>query len=146
ALDKLGIPWRGAQNRIMCADFAVLRYPELPCALLETHYGTNQKDDDVADSPTFIPALAAAIAQALAAGLQLGPKLSASGFPVIRIKMVDGATVAGELRGQTTWIDIEGTWFPLRPVLKKVGLEPVWHGAEQPGGPWIDVVVAPAGE
>lgn len=141
SLERLGIPWRVAPNRIMCADFAVLRYPSLPCMLLETHYGTNQQDDDIADSPAFIAALAGAIARAIAAGLQLAPNVTASGFPTVRIHLLDGTVVAGELRGQTTWIQIDGTWLPIRPVVKALGLDLVWHGADQPGGPWIDLVL-----
>lgn len=73
-LAEKGIPWRGSPDRIMCADFAILRYPNLPCALLETHFGTNPQEDAIADSPDFIPHLARGIARALSVGLDLPRK------------------------------------------------------------------------
>ncbi|HEY3367001.1 MAG TPA: N-acetylmuramoyl-L-alanine amidase [Symbiobacteriaceae bacterium] len=74
ALAEFGIPWRGDPDRIMCCDFAVLRYPNLPCALIETHYGTNPEDNAAADRPEFKTGVARGIARAIGTALELPPK------------------------------------------------------------------------
>ncbi|HWI60365.1 MAG TPA: N-acetylmuramoyl-L-alanine amidase [Symbiobacteriaceae bacterium] len=126
ALAGFGIPWRGAPDRIMCADFAVLRYPELPCMLLESHFGTNPDDDAAADRPDFIPTLAQAIARGLAVGLRLDSRGSTIRCEVIlppRPGEQGPRTIPGEIRNGITYATLPGTDFEqaLRPVAEAMG-------------------------
>lgn len=132
ALAGFGVPWRGAPDRIMCADFAVLRYPELPCMLVESHYGTNQQDDDAADSPGFIPALSAAIAGGLAEALRLPAKPEEWRLPRAKVILPprpgDDAPreVWGEIREGLTYAVLPGmsTEVPVRAVAEAMGRTP----------------------
>ncbi|MDF2630046.1 MAG: sporulation specific N-acetylmuramoyl-L-alanine amidase [Symbiobacteriaceae bacterium] len=129
ALAQFGIPWRGAPDRIMCADFAVLRYPELPCMLVESHFGTNQQDDDVADSPEFIPTLAQAIASSLAQALRLTARPEEWQLPRAKVLLPtrpgDDAPreIFGEIRDGVTYAVLPGmsTEVPVRAVAEAMG-------------------------
>lgn len=85
--DRYGIPWR---NDVMCADFAVLRGSNVPALLLESHFGSNEHDNWAARRGTFIPDLSIAIAQGIAAALELPLKVVAPLAPV------EGTPILGE--------------------------------------------------
>ena len=130
ALAQFGIPWRGAPDRIMCADFAVLRYPQLPCMLLESHFGTNPDDDAAADRPEFIPALAAAIARGVAAALGLSDRVTNAIRCQVVLPLRPGEerprTIEGEIRDGTTYAILPGTdrEQAIRPVAEAMGRTP----------------------
>lgn len=66
-LAAIGIPWRGLYS----SDFGVLRYCDGPAVLIETHFGTNPEDDALMDDPANVRQLAAGIARAIAAAVDL---------------------------------------------------------------------------
>ncbi|HYF96202.1 MAG TPA: hypothetical protein VD969_28675 [Symbiobacteriaceae bacterium] len=110
----------------MCADFAVLRYPQLPCMLLESHFGTDPADDAAADRAEFIPTLSDAIARGLAAALGLPGKSSRLMCQVIlplRPGEASPRTVTGEIRDGVTYAILPGTDFEqaVRPVGEAMG-------------------------
>lgn len=74
-LAAIGIPWRGLYS----SDFGVLRNCDGPAVLIETHFGTNPEDDALMDDPANIRQLAAGIARAIAAAVDL-PELAATPF------------------------------------------------------------------
>jgi N-acetylmuramoyl-L-alanine amidase len=145
-LAELGIPWRGV---IQCADFAELRIPNCPCWLIETHFGSNPQDDAIMDQPGNRRQLAHGIARAVAVALKLKAKAPApapaptpapvvSGIGHIAVVLLDGRTVQGELRGQTTYIKVGEQWLPLRPVASAVGAVVDYVDAAH-GGPRVEI-------
>lgn len=74
-LDRYGIPWRsyGSQDGICCADFGVLRHSNGKAVLVEAFFGSSPADVAIARRAGFVPDLAEAIAQGVAAALALEP-------------------------------------------------------------------------
>lgn len=72
-LAALGIPWRGFgdPDGIACANFGILRNTRGPAVLIECFHGSNKDDVAVARRSEFVPTLARAIGDALAAALEL---------------------------------------------------------------------------
>jgi N-acetylmuramoyl-L-alanine amidase len=143
-LAELGIPWRGG---IQCADFAELRIPNCPCWLIETHFGSNPQDDAIMDQPGNRRQLARGIARAVASALKLKAKAPApaptpapvaSGIGHIPVVLLNGTTVQGELRGQTTYIPMGDQWLPVRPVATAVGATVDYVDAAH-GGPRVEL-------
>lgn len=130
-LGQFAIPWRGAPDRIMCADFAVLRYPNLPCMLLESHFGTNPDDDAAADRPEFVPMLAATIARAIALALQL-PALETGLIADVILPRRPGEAyprvIRGEVRNGVTYATLPGTANEqaVRPVAEAMARSVRW--------------------
>jgi N-acetylmuramoyl-L-alanine amidase len=150
-LAELGIPWRGS---IMCADFAELRYPNCPCWLIETHFGTNPQDDEIMDQPGNRRQLAMGIARAVAVAMKLAPQahepalapVSASTPAIIAVQVVllNGAVVVGEKRGDTTLIPVGNGWQPVREIATAVGAQVVPTGFDGDFSRAKVEIVAPA--
>lgn len=124
-LAALGIPWRNSPDHIMCADFGILRYTDRPCMLLETHYGTNKTDDDIADSPEFIPCLAAGIAKALVVALNLSEKPQPKDPNAVTL-LVEGVEVDcnARLENGRTRVDV-------KPLVQAMGRSATWNGGNR---------------
>ena len=122
-LAALGISWRGSPEQIMCADFGILRYTDGPCLLLETHYGSNKQDDDIADSPEFIPRLAAGIAKSLVAALSL-PERPKPKDPHAVTLLVEGVEVDCSAR-----LEDGRTRANVKELAQAMGRNVTWNGA-----------------
>jgi len=72
-LAALGIPWRdfGDPDGLACSNFGILRNTRGPAVLIECFHGSNREDVAIARRPEFIPALARATGDAVAAALGL---------------------------------------------------------------------------
>lgn len=123
-LEHHGIPWRsyGSPDGICCADFGVLRRSNGRAVLFEAFFGSNPKDVAIARRPEFIPDLAEAVAQGVAAALSLEPAeapkepAAPETYPatlVVNLVRHDGYQV---VNGRTT-----GELWPLLDELKKCG-------------------------
>lgn len=107
-LADIGVPWRGAPDRVMCADFGMLRYPQCPCALIETHYGSNEREDNLMDDDTNRRKLAKGIAKAIATALNLAERPPVKD-PNEVVVLVDGVEVMechAKLEGTKTRVDL----------------------------------------
>jgi|GEM_PF-1932112 len=131
-LAALGISWRGSPDRIMAADFGELRIPDCPCWLLESHFGTNPIDDEIADRPEFIPQLADGIARALVTAMGLKAKAPEWQLPICKVILppAPGQTqtreIWGEIRSGRTYVTLPGTDFEqwIGPVATAMGRKP----------------------
>lgn len=81
-LAGLGVPWRwwGDPDGIACADFYLLECTRGPAILLEAFHGSNKDDVAAARRSEFVPTLARAIGDALAAALDLPARVQPGPF------------------------------------------------------------------
>ena len=128
ALAARGIPWRGFKT----ADFGVLRAANCPCMLIEWFEGTSPDDLRIARDPAFISGMAATLGDALARAIGIPARTPAVPVPVT-------INVTGVLRGNTTYVAIDGHEQPVRAWAAAHGFETVnWIPADQ-GGPRVTV-------
>lgn len=126
ALAGFGIPWRdlGDPEGLCCADFGVLRHTEKPAFIIEYFFGTNAKDLAASRQPEFIPTMAKATAQAIAAALELPKKK----VPVPIYLEYAGETIYGELQDGKTMVKVGESWLHLREWAAGLRLVVDWHG------------------
>jgi N-acetylmuramoyl-L-alanine amidase len=129
-MTKFGIPWRGYGDPlgIAASNMGILRNTQGPAVLLEAYFGTNAADVAAARRPEFYPALAKAIATAMATALQLPKKAPAWSAPAVKVILPGGQELWGTMRRGVTYVTLPGTDFEqaIRPVADAMGRTVKW--------------------